>query len=50
MRSATDQFPAIRTTADAIEWASQQLDRVPYAVSLLFPCGLRSPPCFGIRR
>ena len=32
MRNATDQLPAIRTTADAIEWASQQLDRVPYAV------------------
>src|SRR6516165_7755070 len=32
MRNATDQLPAIRTTADAIEWAYQQLDRVPYAV------------------
>src|SRR5215468_9443576 len=32
MRSATDQLPALRTTADAIEWAYQQLDRVPYAV------------------
>src|SRR6516165_7029265 len=32
MRSATDRLPAIRTTADAIEWAYQQLDRVPYAL------------------
>jgi putative oxidoreductase len=32
MRSATDQLPAIRTAAGAIEWAYQQLDRVPYAV------------------
>src|SRR6516225_2653516 len=32
MRSATDRLPALRTTADAIEWAYQQLDRVPYAL------------------
>jgi len=32
MRSATDRLPAIRTTADAIEWTYQQLDRVPYAL------------------
>jgi putative oxidoreductase len=35
MRSATDQLPAIRTAAEAIESAYQQLDRVPYAVLAL---------------